>query len=71
MSENKKSFEKVEKAPVAKTEEPTVQAQQFNPDGTPIEVKLDTQYTKLSGATFTGQTIDLSQFNKPKKKKEE
>ena len=34
-------------------------------------MKLDTQYTKLSGATFTGQTIDLSQFNKPKKKKEE
>jgi len=67
----KKSFEKAEKAPVAKTEEPSVKPQEFNPDGTPIEVKLDTQYTKLSGATFTGQTIDLSQFNKPKKKKEE
>jgi len=25
----------------------------------------------LSGATLTGQMIDLSQFNKPKKKKEE
>lgn len=54
-----------------KSEEPSVQPQEFNPDGTPIEVKLDTLYTKLSGATFTGQTIDLSQFNKPKKKKEE
>lgn len=66
----KKSFEKPKEAP-AKAEEPSIQPQEFNADGTPIEVKLDTQYTKLSGATFTGQTIDLSQFNKPKKKKEE
>ena len=35
------------------------------------EVKIETQYQKLSGATLTGQKIDLSQFNKPKKKKEE
>lgn len=32
---------------------------------------IKTQYQKLSGATFTGQKIDLSQFNKPKKKKED
>src|SRR5690606_40505649 len=32
---------------------------------------IKTQYQKLSGATFTGQKIDLSQFEKPKKKKEE
>ncbi len=32
---------------------------------------ITTIYQKLSGATLTGQTIDLSQFNKPKKKKEE
>lgn len=32
---------------------------------------ITTQYQKLSGATLTGQVIDLSQFNKPKKKKEE
>jgi translation initiation factor IF-2 len=63
----KKSVEKTK----AKSEEASVQPQEFNPDGTPIEVRLDTQYTKLSGATFTGQTIDLTQFNKPKKKKEE
>ncbi|MCO6148070.1 translation initiation factor IF-2 [Flavobacterium sp. NRK1] len=37
----------------------------------PEEEKIKTQYQKLSGATFTGQTIDLSQFNKPKKKKED
>jgi len=36
----------------------------------PIE-DFTTQYQKLSGATLTGQVIDLSQFNKPKKKKEE
>jgi translation initiation factor IF-2 len=37
----------------------------------PVDEVFNTQYTKLSGATLTGQTIDLSQFNKPKKKKEE
>src|SRR5690606_1951593 len=35
------------------------------------EEAITTQYKKLSGATLTGQTIDLSQFEKPKKKKEE
>lgn len=35
------------------------------------EESITTQYQKLSGATLTGQTIDLSQFDKPKKKKEE
>ena len=38
---------------------------------TPVEEAFTTQYQKLSGATLTGQIIDLSQFNKPKKKKEE
>ncbi len=37
----------------------------------PEEETITTNYQKLSGATLTGQTIDLSQFNKPKKKKEE
>jgi translation initiation factor IF-2 len=37
----------------------------------PAEEAITTQYQKLSGATLTGQVIDLSQFNKPKKKKEE
>ncbi len=36
-----------------------------------VDEVFNTQYTKLSGATLTGQTIDLTQFNKPKKKKEE
>ena len=37
----------------------------------PVEESIETKYQKLSGATLTGQVIDLSQFNKPKKKKEE
>ncbi len=37
----------------------------------PVDENFTTQYQKLSGATLTGQVIDLSQFNKPKKKKEE
>ena len=32
---------------------------------------ITTKYVQLSGTTFTGKTIDLSQFDKPKKKKEE
>ncbi len=35
-----------------------------------VPEEVVTQYVQLSGATFTGQTIDLSQFNKPKKKSE-
>lgn len=37
----------------------------------PAEESIATQYQKLSGATLTGQVIDLSQFDKPKKKKED
>ncbi|MBX9806257.1 MAG: translation initiation factor IF-2 [Flavobacteriaceae bacterium] len=54
---------KKEVAPVKKEVPEVVQA--------PVEETITTKYTKLSGATLTGQTIDLSQFNKPKKKKEE
>lgn len=47
---------------------PQVVEKQENSEEEPAVIK--TQYQKLSGTTFTGQTIDLSQFNKPKKKKE-
>ncbi|CAM3971158.1 translation initiation factor IF-2 [Flavobacterium weaverense] len=40
-------------------------------DEAPVDETIATQYQKLSGTTLTGQIIDLSQFNKPKKKKEE
>lgn len=48
--------------------QPQVVEKQENSEEEPAVIK--TQYQKLSGTTFTGQTIDLSQFNKPKKKKE-
>lgn len=40
-------------------------------DPATAEEAITTQYQKLSGTTLTGQIIDLSQFNKPKKKKED
>ena len=54
----------VKEAPVTKVKTPKVDVE------APVE-DFTTQYQKLSGATLTGQVIDLSQFNKPKKKKEE
>ncbi len=38
------------------------------PDSEATAEEFTTQYQKLSGATLTGQVIDLTQFNKPKKK---
>ncbi|ESU28925.1 translation initiation factor IF-2 [Flavobacterium limnosediminis JC2902] len=66
--------EKVEKAePVEKIEKKEAPVVAVAPAAVePVEdEKIETQYQKLTGATFTGQTIDLSQFNKPKKKKED
>ena len=34
-----------------------------------VDESIETKYQKLSGTKATGQVIDLSQFNKPKKKK--
>ena len=53
----------VEKAPVKPIEPETEKA--------PEDETLVTKYQKLSGPTIAGAKIDLSQFNKPKKKKEE
>ncbi len=36
-----------------------------------VSSTLETKYTKLNGPNFTGEKIDLSQFKKPVKKKEE
>ena len=52
-----------EKTVKVKEEQPVAEA--------PVDETITTQYQKLSGATLTGQVIDLTQFNKPKKKKEE
>lgn len=69
---------KVEK-PIITTEKKEVKAENsktaqepiVSTDPTTAEETITTQYQKLSGTTLTGQTIDLSQFNKPKKKKED
>ncbi|SCY75226.1 translation initiation factor IF-2 [Flavobacterium caeni] len=53
------------------TEKPVEQPAAPKAPEAPAEEAIATQYHKLSGATLTGQTIDLSQFDKPKKKKEE
>ena len=56
---------------VEKTEVVSKENKKEESKGTSEEVeeeKVETQYQKLAGATFTGKTIDLSQFNKPKKK---
>ena len=60
---------KADTTPKATTSEKTDAAPKA--EGTPAEEAIATQYQKLSGTKLTGQTIDLSQFNKPKKKKEE
>jgi translation initiation factor IF-2 len=60
------------KAPVKSEKTPEVVVLEVKKvEEAPVEESITTQYQKLSGATLTGQTIDLSQFNKPKKKKEE
>ena len=41
------------------------------PEEAPAEETLKTQYKKLTGPKIAGDKIDLSKFNKPKKKKEE
>jgi translation initiation factor IF-2 len=53
-----------EVAPKAKEEEP---AKEVGPGDEMVETK----YQKLSGPKIAGDKIDLSQFNKPKKKKED
>ena len=56
---DKKPIEKVTERPAEKVATATEEA--------PVDETFTTQYQKLSGATLTGQVIDLAQFNKPKK----
>ncbi|XMO88278.1 translation initiation factor IF-2 [Algibacter sp. AS12] len=63
-----------ETKPEAKEETPAKpQLKQVVVDGELVtpEEKVETQYKKLTGPKIAGDKIDLSQFNKPKKKKEE
>ncbi|MCH4828310.1 translation initiation factor IF-2 [Flavobacterium columnare] len=73
-----KIVEKPQVKEVKSVVEPKVETKANKPATSPsveagqvVEERYETQYQKLSGATFTGQKIDLSQFEKPKKKKEE
>src|SRR5690606_5680757 len=51
---------------------PVAAKQEVKPEtGEPEEETLITQYQKRTGPKISGDKIDLSQFNKPKKKKED
>ncbi|UMB60096.1 translation initiation factor IF-2 [Lutibacter sp. A80] len=69
----KKEIIKTEKPkivePVAKKEEKPVKEEKTTEPSTPQTI--ETKYKKLSGPKITGKTIDLKQFEKPKKKKPE
>lgn len=52
-------------------EKPQERAKEPEVDTEPESETLTTKYQKLNGPKTTGEKIDLSQFNKPKKKKEE
>lgn len=66
----KQEFPKKEKTPKRVIAKETAPKETVASD-TPVEEKIETKYQKLSGATFTGQKIDLKQFERPAKKKEE
>lgn len=60
------------KQPEKNQEAPKNAEEQANIEANPTEEsKITTNYQTLSGPSFTGQKIDLSQFEKPKKKKED
>jgi len=63
---SEKVKEQKTKVAEVKTEE-KVDKKLSTTEETPADETFTTQYQKLSGATLTGQVIDLSQFNKPKK----
>ena len=58
-------------APVVEPKKEVVKEAESKQADTTTDETITTQYQKLSGATLTGQVIDLSQFDKPKKKKED
>ncbi len=69
-AEIKEEIQEVKKSEIVKPVK-EVEVKSETPSDEAVEEKIETQYQKLSGATFTGQKIDLSQFEKPKKKKED
>ena len=71
VSETKKEEPIITEKKEVKAESKVAQEPIVSTDPTTSEETITTQYQKLTGTTLTGQTIDLSQFNKPKKKKED
>lgn len=63
----------VEKIVPKEVETPKVEEKKVTPvvEETPTEETHETQYQSLTGPKITGQKIDLAQFEKPKKKKED
>lgn len=62
-----KEKEEIKKQPVVKEK----QSKKEDKPEEIVEEKIETQYQKLTGTTFTGQKIDLSQFETKPKKKED
>lgn len=69
--EPKKEEPAIKPQPKIVAQAPEAKKQQEPQQENQQEDKIETQYQKLSGTTFTGQKIDLSQFDRPKKKKED
>ena len=61
-----KTADKVKETPKEELKKVVVDGELVTPDE-----KVQTQYKKLTGPKIAGDKIDLSQFNKPKKKKED
>ncbi|QYJ69369.1 translation initiation factor IF-2 [Flavobacterium litorale] len=70
-AEQKPKQPKIVRASAPEEPKPEAKQTEEKPEQPQEDEKIETQYQKLSGTKFTGKTIDLSQFNKPKKKKEE
>jgi translation initiation factor IF-2 len=67
-----KAKEEVVKEEVVKVEKKvTPKKEEIEESIEPKEEKVATKYQKLSGPKISGDKIDLSQFNKPKKKRED
>ncbi len=64
VAEEKKEPETKKEAPKAKEEAPAAPEAEK-----PKDEKHTTEYLKLDGPKFTGEKVDLSKFDKPKKKK--
>ena len=69
--EEKKPVKKEKIEEVVKLKTPPKKEVEVTSNEVVEEVKVETQYKKLSGPKISGEKIDLTKFNKPKKKKEE